>query len=458
MSQSITNLLVGQRRAGRADASKYAPHTPHPKQAEFLALDCKEALYGGAAGGGKTDALLKAALRWVHVPGYSALLLRRTFPELIRADGLVPRAHEWLSKTDAVWSEKHYRYSFPSGATLEFGHCQHERDKYNYQGAAYQFLGIDQLDQWLKSQYTYLLSRLRRLRGSPVPTVARSSANPGSIGHEWIEERFMGPNAVGVFVPALLEDNPSLDLEDYDASLRALDPITYEQLRHGKWIRDTAGLVYKYSHALNWLDIPPAKAARRKLVFAIDFGVTNACAFTVLSWEPENETLFVLKSYRKEGCDPEDAAQEVFKLIDEFGEPEKIVGDEGGLGKGFAEYFRRRYVIPIEPAEKTNKLGYQKLLNGDLERGRVKLFGTECGDLVEELGTLHKAEGKENEGDKASTPNHCCDSLLYGWRASRHWQAKKPERPKALSPAELEQRIQQEHEARIKRRAHPWWK
>jgi len=81
---------------------RYCPHLPTVSlpQLGFLSLLSREAFYGGAAGGGKSDALLMAALMFVDRPGYAALLLRRTYPQLSKADGLIPRSQEWLASTD----------------------------------------------------------------------------------------------------------------------------------------------------------------------------------------------------------------------------------------------------------------------------------------------------------------------------------------------------------------------
>jgi len=151
-------------------SNRYIPHEPTPKQAAFLLMPQREVIYGGAAGGGKTDALLMAALQYADVPGYSALLLRRTFKQLNLAKSLIPRSHEWLARTDAKWHAADMRWSFPSGAVLDFGHCQHEHDKHNYQGGEYHFIGFDELTGFSLGQFSFLTSRLRRLAGRAPPS------------------------------------------------------------------------------------------------------------------------------------------------------------------------------------------------------------------------------------------------------------------------------------------------
>lgn len=210
---------------------------PSPKQALFLVLPHKEAYYGGAAGGGKSDALLMAALQFIDVPGYSAIIFRRSLQDLKRKDALLDRAHEWLDHTDAHWNGKDYRWTFPSGATLDFGYMETARDKEHYQSAQYQFIGLDEVTDFKRADYTFLFSRLRRLKGSLVPTRMRSASNPIGVGRAWVYHRFVNPKTVNKppFIFALAHDNPGLDYDDYMASLDELDPVTKQRLKDGDW-------------------------------------------------------------------------------------------------------------------------------------------------------------------------------------------------------------------------------
>jgi predicted phage terminase large subunit-like protein len=200
--------------------------------------EAPEALYGGAAGGGKSDALLMAALQFVDVKGYAALLFRRTYSDLALPGALMSRAFEWLGGSAARWTDTTKTWTFPSGATLTFGYLDTANDRFRYQSSEVQFVGFDELTQFSETDYTYLFSRLRRLQGSPVPLRMRAASNPGGIGHAWVKRRFLsadGGSAGRLFVPARLEDNPHLDQEEYARALMNLDPCTRRQLLHGDW-------------------------------------------------------------------------------------------------------------------------------------------------------------------------------------------------------------------------------
>jgi len=99
--------------ARRQAVTSWIPHTPTPKQQQFLDCGAREAFYGGAAGGGKSDALLMAALAYVDHPGYAAIIFRRSFSDLSLPGALMDRSHDWLGATGAVWNAHEHAWSFP---------------------------------------------------------------------------------------------------------------------------------------------------------------------------------------------------------------------------------------------------------------------------------------------------------------------------------------------------------
>ena len=262
--------------------SNYWPHALTPKQHAFLWLTCREAFYGGAAGGGKSEALLMAALQYMDIPGYAAIIFRRTYADLVLPEALMDRAQEWLAPTDARWNDKSKSWVFPSGATLTFGYLDAEKDKYRYQSAAFQYVAFDELTQFSETQYRYLFSRLRRLEGVNVPLRMRSASNPGDQGHEWVKQRFVveGRKHGRVFVRATLDDNPHLDTVEYRKALDELDPVTRQRLKEGDWDIAIEGNLFKR----HWFPVVEERPAGLRLVRYWDLASTEKTATNDPDW------------------------------------------------------------------------------------------------------------------------------------------------------------------------------
>ena len=250
----------------------FCPETPSVNQKVFLRTYSIEALFGGAAGGGKSSALLMAALQYVDVPGYSALLLRRTFADLSLPGALMDRFRTWMSGYEEVhWNANSFIATFPSGARVSFGYLNNAGDYVRYKGSEFQFIGMDEVTEIRESDYRYLFSRLRRPASGPlaeVPLRMRCASNPAP---NWVRQRFIveGKEKQRVFVPSKLTDNPGIDAISYRQSLSALDPVERRRLEEGDWWSTTLGTMFERTSIviIDNNELPPITSSAKVVRF-----------------------------------------------------------------------------------------------------------------------------------------------------------------------------------------------
>lgn len=237
-----------------------------PKQGEFLACDDYEALYGGAAGGGKSDALLidSWCLPWggpQHAQ-HRGILFRRSFPEL---KDLIDRSHELFPQfiEGAHYDKNEHRWKTPWGAMVEFGYLNADNDRFKYRGRAWNYIGFDELTLWpTPICYLYLMSRNRTV-ARDLPRYMRATTNPDGVGQKWVMERWgieeeggrvsipvemefeeedgeggfrmVERTFVRSFIPAKLAENPHLRGTGYRETLMMLPPEERDALLAGRW-------------------------------------------------------------------------------------------------------------------------------------------------------------------------------------------------------------------------------
>lgn len=240
--------------------------------------DYRDVFYGGAAGGGKSDALLMAAAQYVHVPTYSALILRKSFADLSLPGAIMDRAISWW-RGKARWNAQKHQFTFPSGATITFGYMASENDRYRYQSAEFQYIAFDELTQFAQPAFQFLFSRLRKAASADqVPLRMRSASNPPpNLAGAWVKHRYLSKecqaaymnrgrffgqvwhndNGRRIFVPARMDDNPHLDQVSYRESLADLDIVTRKQQEEGDWTAHNSGRFHR-SWFPCWRDIGDA--------------------------------------------------------------------------------------------------------------------------------------------------------------------------------------------------------
>jgi phage terminase large subunit len=202
------------------------------------------------------------------------------------------------------------------------------------------------------------------------------------------------------------------------------DTPAYRREWLGEWVASTDSQVYAFSREKNIAKNIPQKL---DYVLGIDLGYDDETAFVVIGYRSDLPHMYMVESYAKSEMTITDIVRMIDDLTSRYGTFTRIVADTGGLGKQIAAEIRKRYSVPVFPAEKTQKAEFIQLLNDDLRSGKILVSPIEI-NFIEEITALQWDE--EKEGRFIEDPrfaNHRCDAFLYAWRESCHYLSKTPD-------------------------------
>lgn len=431
----------------------------HGPQEMFLRSDADIGIYGGAAGGGKTYALLMEPLYHVNNPLFGATIFRRTQPQITAEGGLKDTSVEVYAPLKAVPTSNPMRWKFGSGAKIEFRHLQHEKNIYDWQGSQIPLIEYDELTHFTEKQFFYLLSRNRSTCG--VRPYVRAACNPDpdswvkTLISWWLDDegeyadesksgkkRWMlrvgdtlywfdtkveaGDYAVEIglpelmpksvtFIPSSVYDNELLLQQnpDYLSNLMALPRVERERLEKGNWkIRATAGTIFSRDD----FEIVDAVPLPDKIVRCWDRAATlpnpenHDPDWTAgVKMQRTGDTFFILDVNRFR-AKPGGVERRVKNTASQDGKDVIIVPlhDPGQAGKSeIHTYYKLLMGYPIYPIHETTKKYLRwRPFAAQAQAGNVKLLRGDWNDAflneLENLSEDPKEYSHDDQGDASA--------------------------------------------------------
>ena len=416
VKQEVNNNVIFQPNDG--------PHT------DFLAAPEIDVLYGGAAGGGKSYAMLVDPLRYAHRAAHRALILRRSMPELRE---LIDKSRELYPQAfhGCKFREVEKLWNFPSGAKVEFGFLERDADVYRYQGQAYSWIGFDEITHLpTEFAWNYLASRLRTTDSEITPYL-RCTANPGGVGAHWVKKRYISPAPPNEsfdgndglsrkFIPARLDDNPYLSEDGrYEQMLKALPDVQRRQLLEGNW-EITEGAAFTEFDPNIHVVIPFEIPIGWERIKGIDYGYASESACVWGAVDPTDGTLIIYRELYQKNLTGVDLAQVITNM--EVYDPYSVQGvldtaawaRTGTTGPTVGETLQRAG-HKLRRADKNRIQGkiqiHEYLRVQQSRRPRLQIFNT-CPNLIRELTGIPLDKSNPEDVD-THAPDHAYDALRY---------------------------------------------
>lgn len=422
-------------------------------QTRFLAATEQEVLYGGAAGGGKSYAMIADPVRYFSNPHARMLLVRRSTEELRElisvSKQLYPQAIPGIK-----FMERDKTWVAPNGATLWMSYLDRDDDVMRYQGQAFNWIGFDELTQWPSPYaWNYMRSRLRSTKSSGLPLFMRATSNPGGPGHAWVKRHFIDPNTPGKafwatdedgevitwpkghsregeplfkrkFIPATLFDNPYLSEDGmYEANLLSLPEHQRRQLLEGDWDINEGAAFPEFSrriHVVEPYDIPSSWTRFR----ACDYGYGSYTGVVWFAVVPGSEQLVVYRELYVSKV----LATDLADMILDIEQDEKVrygVLDSslwhkrGDTGPSLAEQMIVRG-CRWRPADRSkgsriagkNEIHRRLQVDDFTQEPRLVIFSN-CTSLISQLPSIPLDKRNPEDVDTTSE-DHLYDALRYG--------------------------------------------
>jgi len=419
-------------------------------QEEFLSASERDVLYGGAAGGGKSFALLADPLRYCTNPNHRGLLLRRTLDELTE---LIDKSRQLYPKAfpGAKFRESKSTWHFPSGATIWFTYLDKDKDVTRFQGQAFNWIGIDEITQYPTPYvWDYLRSRLRSTDPELQQNLyMRCTANPGGIGGWWIKKMYIDvgehnkpfpasdvetgkpflwpqghekegePLFYRRFIPARLTDNPFLMADgQYEAMLRSLPEIERKRLLEGDWdVADGAAFpeFSRAKHVVEPFDLPTNWPRIR----AADYGYASpSCVlWGAIDWD---NNIWIYRELYVKQLTAEQLADKILEAEQLDPLPHYTVLDSScwnktGFGPSIAETMMRCGVrwTPSDRNRIQGKMEIHRRLADDprTEEPRLRVFSN-CSNTIKQLAAIPLSKTNSEDVD-TKAEDHAYDALRY---------------------------------------------